>query len=102
MRKRHLIAVGFSSLLAALGTLSTARAEWGCGSQAYSGGHFKVWAFPTEAEAKAAVLRLCGEQYNNCKASCRNHIDTEAQANKLWPLTSSNQVRCGNGTDKAC
>jgi hypothetical protein len=101
MRQRHFIAIGFLCL-AVVSNSATARAEWGCGSQAYPGGHFRVWSFPSQAEGSAALMRLCGEQHNNCKVTCRNHIDTETQANKLWPLTSANQVRCGGGTEKAC
>ena len=57
MRQRHFIAIGFLCL-AVVGNSATARAEWGCGSQAYPGGHFRVWAFPSQGEANAALERV--------------------------------------------
>jgi hypothetical protein len=101
MRKGFLIAAGF--LLVAATHTSPASAGWGCGSQAYPGGHYRTFNFETKAEASDVVLRLCGKAHNDCRViGCSPNINSEEQANVLWPLTTSNQVRCGAGSDVKC
>jgi len=99
---RQVFAIVASVLLAAA-TASPARAAWGCGSQLYPGGHFRTFGYPTKSEAGSVMLRLCGQQHRDCKIqACRPNVDSEEQADAVWPLTTANQVRCGGGSDKAC
>jgi hypothetical protein len=102
MRKGFLTAAGFSLFVAATYT-SPALAAWGCGSQAYPGGHFRTYGFSTKSEASEVTLRLCSKLHNDCRIiGCSSKVDNEGQANARWPLTTSNQVRCGAGTDVKC
>jgi len=49
------------------------------------------------------MLRLCGQQHRDCRIlNCRPDMDSEEQANAVWPITTANQVRCGSGTDVKC
>ena len=92
-----------ASLLLAAATASPAWAAWGCGSQLYPGGHFRAFGYPTKSEASAVMLRLCGQQHRDCRIlSCRPNVDSEEQADTVWPVTTANQVRCGAASDKAC
>lgn len=92
-----------AALLLVAATASPALAAWGCGSQLYPGGHFRAYGYPTKSEAGAVMLRLCGQQHRDCRIlSCRPNMDSEEQANAVWPVTTSNQVRCGTGTDVRC
>lgn len=96
MNKRLIVGAGFLVLAAATGT-APAVAGWGCGSNAFPGGHFRVWGADSEQEARAATLRLCRTQFKTgCRiASCRPDIDSEEQADALWPLTTNDRVKCG-------
>jgi hypothetical protein len=101
MRQGFLIAASLS--LVAGTYASPASAEWGCGSQLYPGGHFRTYGFATKKEAGAAVLRLCGTLHRDCRITgCRENIDTQEQANVVWPLTATNQVYCGGETGTKC
>jgi hypothetical protein len=101
MRKGFLIAASLSLIAGTYA--SPALAAWGCGSQLYPGGHFRTSGFATKKEAGGAMLRLCGQQHRDCRIlSCRENIETEAQANAVWPLTATNQVQCGGETGTKC
>jgi hypothetical protein len=101
MRRGFLIAASLS--LVAGTCASPAWAGWGCGSQLYPGGHFRTYGFATKKEAGAAMLRLCGTLHRDCRITgCRENIDTQEQANAVWPLTATNQVHCGGETGTKC
>jgi hypothetical protein len=92
-----------ASLLLVATYISPASARWGCGSQAYPGGHYRTFGFDTKEHAGAVVLELCRKGHNDCRiVGCNSNIDNEAQANELWPLTAGNPVHCGAGSNVKC
>jgi hypothetical protein len=103
IKMRNLFLIATSLSLVATAYASPALAAWGCGSQLYPGGHFRTYGYASKAEAGAAMLRFCGQQHRDCRiVGCSDNINNEDQANARWPITTTNQVHCGAGTDVTC
>jgi hypothetical protein len=103
--KMHRCSIILTSFLVLAATSAPAWAGWGCGSNAFLGGQYHTWNYPSKSAASAAVLGLCTKtQHQGCRViDCRPNIDTEAQANALWPVTTANDlVRCGGNTGTKC
>jgi len=77
---------------------TSAWAAWGCGAQG-NGGQGRSWNGATKDQVAAIALRLCKQAGGQeCRiVSCDPNVDTEAQANALWPPAASNTVRCSGG-----
>jgi hypothetical protein len=84
--------VGQLSLLLAIGGgISPAWAGWGCGYKfpgLAAGQHGSASGFASEQAAREGAMKLCkGSGHRGCHVvACEPNIDTQDQAEALWPL----------------
>ena len=92
MQRYLIIAASFLALAA---TGAPAFAGWGCGAQGIAG-QGRTWSNVNRAQAAAGALRLCRQAGGQrCRLiSCSPNVDTEWQANALWPPDARITVRC--------
>jgi hypothetical protein len=93
MHKRLIVAA--SVLVLAAATTAPAWAGWGCGAQGFAG-QGRTWRNTTRAQAAAGALRLCRQAGGrHCRlVSCSPNVDTEGQADAMWPPVAPDNVRC--------
>ena len=86
----HKCLIFFTVLLTfVVGHASPTLAKWGCGTT----GQSSSWGYGNQAGARAGALRMCQGQCSIM--SCSPHVDTEAEANALWPSSIFGSVYSG-------
>jgi hypothetical protein len=75
-------------------------AKWGCGTS----GDSNSWGYGAQAGAREGALKSCLGQCSII--SCSPHVDTEAQADALWPPAGGQYVysgrKCGRAGQPKC
>ena len=101
---KHLIVAASVLILATIG--EPAWAAWGCATGARSGGWGVGWGQRTKAEAMAVALAACNKEgRKGCYiTSCGPNVDTEAEADALWPhlAPTSHSIGCGSPGQPKC
>ncbi len=102
---RGRVFIGASLLVVIItATTPTAWAGWGCGAMTQGGAQGRTWNFTSKAEASTTALKLCAaRQSGPCHiVSCQNNVNTEDQANALWPPNAAIDKRCGMPGQPKC
>jgi hypothetical protein len=91
--QKHLIVV--ASILVLAASSAPAWAKWGCGSQGI-GAQGRTWNFASRAEAAKGALDECRRAGGHrCRLiSCSARVDTEGQADAIWPPVGPDTTRC--------
>jgi len=91
--RKHLIVLASVLVLAA--TSAPALAGWGCGAQG-KGAQGRLWGASNRAEATKGALDECRRAGGHrCRLiSCSARVDTEGQADAIWPPVGPDTTRC--------
>jgi hypothetical protein len=103
MRHRALIVTSVWLLTAAAG-MPSASAGWGCGVMTPQGPG-NSWGSATRADALANAMGACTRVRARrlCRLiSCSPNVDTEEQADELWPPPNTQMRYCGRPGEPSC
>jgi hypothetical protein len=81
-------------------SVSPSLAGWGCHATGSNKAIGADWGKPTEEVAKALALELCSRSGKNCRAVCRDNLDTQDQFEAIWPRPAA--IKNCNGDAKGC
>jgi hypothetical protein len=100
MHKRLIVV---ASVLVLAATSAPALAGWGCGAQG-KGAQGRLWGASNRAEATKGALDECKRAGGvHCYIiSCRRNVDSEAQADAIWPPAGRDTVKCGGPGQPKC
>ena len=98
MHNRILIVAGVMAL--AVSANAPAWAGWGCHATGTNNAIGAAWGKPTEAWSRKVAVENCSAFGKNCRAECRENIDTQEQFEAIWPRPAS--IKNCKGDAKGC